>query len=146
MREHGDCMSALDDHLIAGREALARAAWQEAESSFEPSPEAEETPEVLAGLGMAASWLSDGETWLDAAERAYGLCRRRRAARDAARMAFFVAVTTYDFRGELAVTNGSLERPRRPLEGLEPGAEQALVALLDVGGRCGSCGLRSGLR
>ncbi|MGH2948747.1 MAG: LuxR C-terminal-related transcriptional regulator, partial [Solirubrobacteraceae bacterium] len=122
-------MSASDRHLTAGREALARAAWQEAKSSFEASLEAEETPEALEGLGLAAAWLSEGEAFLDAHERAYRLYRQRGAARDAARMAFFLAVAAYNFRGDPAITSGWLERARRLLEGLEPGAEGALVAL-----------------
>lgn len=129
MREDVGCMSALDSHLTAGREALARAAWQEAKSSFEAALEAEETPKALEGLGMAAAWLSEGETWLDAAERAYRLYRRRGAPRDAARMAYLFAVASYNVRGDTAVVRGWLERARRLLEGLEPGAEGALIAV-----------------
>lgn len=114
--------------MAAGREALARGAWEKAAAAFEASLAREETPEALEGLGVAAAWLSRGETFLDAHERAYRLYRQRGAARDSARIAYWLAIAAYNFRGDPAVTRGWLERARHLLEGLEQGAEGASVA------------------
>jgi ATP/maltotriose-dependent transcriptional regulator MalT len=121
-------VSTSDRDLAAGQEALAKGAWEEAGAAFEASLALEETPEALEGLGLAAAWLSRGETFLDAHERAYRLYRRRGATRDAARMAYWLAIAAYNFRGDPAVTRGWLERARHLLAGLEQGAEGASVA------------------
>lgn len=121
-------MSASGRHLTAGREALRRGAWQEARAEFAASLESEETPEALEGLGQATVWLARGDACIDANERAYRLYRERGAARDAARMAYWLAIASHNFRGDPAVASGWLERARHLLDRLEPGPEHASVA------------------
>lgn len=59
--------------IEAGLEALAQGAWEEACSAFEGSLQADESPEALEGLGMAAWWPEDDRADIDARRRAYRL-------------------------------------------------------------------------
>jgi hypothetical protein len=43
--------------IEAGMEALGRGAWKEARSAFEDAARADESPEILFGLGIALWWL-----------------------------------------------------------------------------------------
>lgn len=95
-----------------------RGAWEEAHSKFECALRAEESPEALEGLGMAAWWLEDDETTIAARRRAYRLYRDGRDPRGAARVATGLAMDHF-LRGEHAVANGWCRRARRLLEGLE---------------------------
>jgi LuxR family transcriptional regulator, maltose regulon positive regulatory protein len=61
----------LDDALAAGRDALARGAWQEARSLFEDALTHDELPEALEGLSWAAWWQEDAAACIDARERGY---------------------------------------------------------------------------
>ena len=61
--------------LDAGRAALARGDWQAARLAFEASLAAEEHPEALEGLGLAAWWLDLADVVFDARERAYSRYR-----------------------------------------------------------------------
>ncbi len=123
--------SSTQDALIAGREALARAAWEEARASFEAALNLEETPEACEGLSWAATWLEDGATAIEARERAYRLYRERGDHSSAARMAIWLTSDYFDFRGEPAVADGWLQRARRLLEGLAPTPEHAWLTFMD---------------
>jgi len=113
-----------DDALIeSGRAALAAGAWEEARARFTAALAQAERPEALEGLGLAAWWLDDGATTLDARERAYRAYRERDDALGAARMAIWLTWDFLSFRGEFAVASGWLERARRLLEGRERTAE-----------------------
>ncbi|MCI0622063.1 MAG: hypothetical protein L0387_10410 [Acidobacteria bacterium] len=122
---------STEDSLSAGREALARGAWEEARACFEAALSHEETPEALEGLGWAAAWLEDGATAIEARERAYRLYRERGDRPSAARMAIWLVGDYFDFRGEPAVADGWLQRARRLLEGLDPTPEHAWLTFKD---------------
>ncbi len=117
--------------LTIGRRALARGNWQEAQAAFTTAVhqqetagiESIETAQSLDGLGQAAWWLNDPATVFQARERAYQLYRAQGDSRSAARVAAWLALDTFYYRGEYAVANGWLERGRRLIESLEPGPE-----------------------
>lgn len=110
---------SVEGAVAAGRDALARGAWEEARAAFDSALTTKETPEALEGLSWAAWWTGDGEALFDARERAYGLYRDGGDRESAARMATWLGTDSVDFRGELAVAGGWLSRARRLLDGAE---------------------------
>jgi LuxR family transcriptional regulator, maltose regulon positive regulatory protein len=117
--------------VVTGNEALARSAWEVARESFQAALGLEQTPEALEGLGIAAAGLDDGPTIFDARERAYRLYRRRGDCRGAGRVAIALADDHFNFRGELAVAGGWLQRARRLLDGLAPIPEHGWLKLAE---------------
>src|SRR5574338_551880 len=63
--------SAHADLLARASRALQEANWTTARALFAEALEREETPDALEGLGNAAFFLDEGETAVDARERAY---------------------------------------------------------------------------
>jgi LuxR family transcriptional regulator, maltose regulon positive regulatory protein len=98
-----------------GFRALEAWSWQGARAAFEEAVATEESPEALEGLGVAAGWLDDAATSIDARERAFHLYRDRGDAEAAARVAGSLADALLTFRGESAVAAGWLQRARRVL-------------------------------
>ncbi|MGH2520964.1 MAG: LuxR C-terminal-related transcriptional regulator [Anaerolineales bacterium] len=117
--------------MNAGRQALARCAWDEARARFEAALRGEETPEALEGLGLAAWWLDDATVTFDARERAYQLYRQRGDGQGAARVATYLAYDYYSFRGDYAIANGWLQRAHRLIDGLDLVPEQGLLAIYE---------------
>jgi DNA-binding CsgD family transcriptional regulator len=115
--------------LDAGQAALDRGAWVEARACYETALARAASPEALEGLGMAAWWLNDSATYFPARERAYRLYRGRGDRRGAARVATWLALDAFLFRGEHAVCNGWFRRANRLLDDLEPGVEHAFLAV-----------------
>ncbi len=120
---------AHEVELTAGRQALAGWNWHEARERFEAALETAETAGGQEGLATALCWLGDIPAALRAYERAFVLYQQRRAPRDAARQAIFLALEYAGSLGENAVANGWLRRAHRLLDGLEPGPEHAWLAL-----------------
>jgi ATP/maltotriose-dependent transcriptional regulator MalT len=125
----GDTEQTSTDPVSAGREALARGAWEEARACFEVALEQGATPEILESLGVAAWWLNDATVTFHARERAYRLYRERGDRQGAARVATCLAIDHYTFRGEHAVGNGWVQRAHRLLRGLDQGPEHATLAI-----------------
>jgi hypothetical protein len=123
---------SLEAELRAGAEALVHLGWAEARLRFRAALDREETPEALEGLAMAISCLGDVDESFPLRERAFALYRRRGDRRGAARLAILLGITTIGLRGEDAVASGWLGRARRLLDGLEPGPEQAWLALWEA--------------
>jgi LuxR family transcriptional regulator, maltose regulon positive regulatory protein len=121
----------LNEWLSTGWEALACAAWDEAYTAFERAVHAQETPEALEGLGMAAWWRDDATRTFDARERAYRLYRRHGDSQSAARIATYLAYDYYSFRGEYAIANGWFRRAHSLLDGLDQVPERALLAIYE---------------
>lgn len=105
-------------HLLAGRDALARGAWEAARASFEAALADRETTEALEGLAVAALGVSDFAAAMDAHERAFALHRERGDRRAAARAALALMFEARSLRGDAALGDGWLERARELLEGL----------------------------
>ena len=118
--------------LEAGRAALGRGDWPAARLAFERALQAEEHPEALEGLGLAAWWLDLDEVVFDVRERAYRIYRECDDSLGAARVAVWIAWDTAAFRGEPTVANGWLQRAQRLLDGCADAPEHAWLAL-----RCG---------
>lgn len=114
--------------LDAGRQALARGAWEKARDLFQTQIEKRESAEALEGLGWALWWLDDPGASLDLRERAFRELRRRGDRRAAARVATSLGVDSFDVRGE-AVGAGWLERARHLLEGDDVSAERGWLEL-----------------
>ena len=98
-----------------GDAALARGAWDEARRAYEETLTAEESPEALEGLGIAAWWLDLADVVFASRERAYRLYRERDDTISAARIAIWIAWDNWAFRGEHAVASGWLQRAHRLL-------------------------------
>ena len=131
---------ARPEDCLAGDEALARGAWEEARDAFDRALQARESPEALEGLGVAAWWLDLADVVFDARERAYRLFLERDDRTGAARVAVWLAWDYWAFRGEHAVGNGWLQRARRLLDGFGDCTELAwlesregAMALFDEG-------------
>jgi LuxR family maltose regulon positive regulatory protein len=117
--------------IEAGLEALAQGAWAEARACFEAILKREETPEALEGLGMAAWWLEDDGTVIDARRRAYRLYQDRGDRPSAARAGTGLAMDHF-LQGEHAVANGWVRRAHRLLEGLEQCPEPGWLAIVEA--------------
>jgi DNA-binding NarL/FixJ family response regulator len=122
-------MASGADHLAAGREALARGAWEEARSAYAAALAGGESAEALEGLASAILWLDDQRATFHALERAYSLYRQAGDRLGAARMATWLGLGSQYLRGEWAVASGWLERAGRLLDGLEPAPEHAWLAI-----------------
>jgi DNA-binding winged helix-turn-helix (wHTH) protein len=118
-----------EDHRACGQSALSRGAWAEAFRHFEAALGQMETPEIWAGLGLAAWWLDDEGMTFKARERAYLLYRERSDPRGAARIATLLAWDCAVFRGDMAIANGWLQRAQRLLEDVPTCAEYGYLLL-----------------
>ena len=119
----------INNHLAAGYQALADAAWESGFAHFEAAVQDGESAEAHEGLAMAAWWLDDVPVVFASRERAYRLYRQRDDRLGAARCAIWIALDHYIYRGELAITNGWLQRAQRLLDGIEPTAEHGWLAI-----------------
>jgi DNA-binding CsgD family transcriptional regulator len=111
------------EHLTQGQDALRRGDWEAARASFETALFQEESPQALEGMGLASWWLDDAASTFGARERAYRLYRELGDAHGAARVATWLAWDYAAFRGDMAISDGWLQRAQHLLEGLEPSHE-----------------------
>ena len=125
-----ECGAELEvaDPLRAGREALRRGEWEQAQAYFEAAHERGEGPDAMEALAMAAWWLDDGQLTIESREHAYRLYRERGDAAGAARMAIWLGWDYLAFRGEPAVARGWLQRAHRLLADLDPVPEHGWLA------------------
>jgi LuxR family transcriptional regulator, maltose regulon positive regulatory protein len=124
-----DSQAPLNDSLSAGFQALADAAWATGFAYFQAAVQDTESAEAHEGLAMAAWWLDDVPVVFASRERAYRLYRQRDDRLGAARCAIWIALDHYIYRGELAITNGWLQRAHRLLDGVTPAAEHGWLAI-----------------
>ena len=114
-----------------GWAALAEGRWAEARDVFAALLEDGEDPRLLEGLGTAARWLLDEEGAVAAHERAYRLYRRAGDHLGAGRMALQLSFDAYNFRSDMAVAMGWLERARRLVDEVgAPTREAGWIAAL----------------
>jgi ATP/maltotriose-dependent transcriptional regulator MalT len=119
--------------LAQGRQALGARAWEQARAAFEQAVRQQETPEALEGLAVAARWLGDAPTAIEAGERAFGLHRRGGDDEAAARVAAVLALEVLESRGEPAVAAGWLARARDLLRERPASPWLALVDAVEGG-------------
>ncbi len=99
----------------AGRLAIREGRWSDARDAFVQARLAKETGEATEGLADAHRWLGDSATvGLD--EEAYKLYRDEGDKRSAGRMATWLAMDNFEFRGDTAVLGGWLQRAHRLLD------------------------------
>jgi LuxR family maltose regulon positive regulatory protein len=118
--------------LAAGTRTLAAGDWERSRAYFQAAVAAEETPEALEGLATAAWWLDDAPVIFGSRELAYRLYRERGDRLGAARLATWLGLDHYLYRGEPAVANGWLRRAHRWLVGIEPSFEHGWLALVEA--------------
>jgi LuxR family transcriptional regulator, maltose regulon positive regulatory protein len=119
--------------LAQGHQALGARAWEQARAAFEQAIRQQETPEALEGLAVAARWLGDASTAIEAGERAFGLHRRQGDEEAAARVAAVLALDVLESRGEPAVAAGWLARARDLLRDRPASPWLALVDAVEGG-------------
>lgn len=120
----------LDELLAAGSAALVRGDWQEAESLFRQALAIEDSAEALEGLGKAYWWQDEHDKVLETRESAYRGYQAKGDSLSAARMATFMALDYAEFRGQMAVASGCLQRAESLLQGLEPSQELAWLHIV----------------
>ncbi len=117
-----------EEPLARGREALEHGVWERAIDEFRSALVLRESAEAYEGLAWALGGLEDGRGVLENRERAYRAYREAGDAAGAARMAIFLALEVLDFRGQLAVVHGWLQRARRLLADAGTSIEHAYLA------------------
>ena len=98
-----------------GRRALEAARWDEAREAFESVLGAEETPDALAGLGLALWFLGDVTAGVAARERAVEGYVRTERCDEAARVAVWVSHQHF-VAGRVSAARGWLARAERAVE------------------------------
>ena len=121
-----------DDPLVAGHAALAGGDWAKAQERFEAVLATSPTPEGWEGLGWAGWWLGDEELTFTARDRAFRLFREAGDRAGAARLATWIAADFREFRGDVAIGRGWLERTHRLLDGLPDSAERGWLMLTEA--------------
>jgi DNA-binding CsgD family transcriptional regulator len=105
------------EDLKRGRELFARADWQGAHEAFLNALAASPSdPDALDGLGQASWWLGERDAAIAHRREAFAGYRRQGAARDAARLAIYLA-GEHRIDGQDAAASGWLARARRLLAG-----------------------------
>ena len=92
--------------IQAGQEALGRGAWEEARSALEQALRADDSPEVLFGLGEALWWLGEILESARCWERAYVAFRRLPDPVGAANVALQLTFLYQDNLGNHAAAAG----------------------------------------
>src|SRR5215218_1636211 len=97
--------------LETARDAIRRGAWQEAVAAFRAVTEKQpEHAAALEGLGTALWWLDDHDPVLETRERAFRIYREAGDVLGAARVATALGLDYADYRGDVAVSVGWLQR------------------------------------
>ncbi|QBI20096.1 LuxR family transcriptional regulator [Egibacter rhizosphaerae] len=124
--------TAAGDELAAGRDALARGAWEHARTSFESVLEQGENPAALEGLSWVHWWQEDLDACLAARDRAFRAYRVTGDRRGAARMALWAGDDHLFFRGAGAVADGWFARARKLLDDLPECPEHGWLAVFEA--------------
>ena len=117
------------DALSAGHAAIARGDWQGAREAFSAAIATHPTAEAYEALGKACWWQDDPAAVFEAREQAFRLYRESGDARGAGRVATLIGFDYADYRGDLAVCNGWLQRAETLLKDEPPCEEQAWLYL-----------------
>lgn len=115
---------AVEEHLVAGRAALATGRWEEALTSFQASLTEDETPEALDGIGEAFWWLCDARSSIRYRERAYLKFRQAGDIIRASATAVNMSITHLFNLGNEAASRGWLARAERLMLKSDPNPMQ----------------------
>src|SRR5919106_4544356 len=109
------------DAVQTGWHRFADADWAGARDAFAAALEQDaDDPEALDGLGQSLWWLGEREAGIDRRREAYVAHQRRGDARNAGRLATYLA-GEHRIDGKHAEAAGWLSRARRLLAGEGPG-------------------------
>jgi ATP/maltotriose-dependent transcriptional regulator MalT len=109
---------------------MRRGAWLEAVVAFRAFlTEDPEHAAALEELGRALWWLDDHDPVLETREHAFRAYRETGDVQGAARVATALALDYADYRGDVAVCSGWLQRAERLLQDGPPSAEYAWLKL-----------------
>lgn len=117
----------VDDHLRAGREALARHAWDEAYEHFRAADTAGTLDaDGLRDLGWAAWWAGHSDASIDARSRAFAAYMAAGDPESAGHVGLDLTMV-HSSRGEAAAANGRLAQVKRALADRPDSASQSYL-------------------
>ena len=111
-------------------EALGRGAWKEARSAFEDAARADESPEILFGLGVALWWLGEIRGSVRCLEEAYVAFRRCSDPVQAANAALELSFLYHENLGNHAAAAGWMARAARLVDEFDLEPLQGRVLLI----------------
>jgi DNA-binding CsgD family transcriptional regulator len=115
--------------LKTGEDSLKHGDWAAARAAFQEAVALEPGAEAFEGLGTACWWQDDQNAVLEAREAAFRSYRERGDRRSAARIATALAIDYADYRSDLAVCAGWLQRAERLLQGIKDSPEHGWLHL-----------------
>jgi DNA-binding CsgD family transcriptional regulator len=117
------------DHRATGWQRFAEADWAAAREAFGAAlTDDPGDPEALDGLGQSLWWLGERDAAIDRRREAYAAYQRAGSARDAGRIAIYLA-GEHRIDGRHAEAAGWIARARRLLAGVGAGAELGWLAI-----------------
>ena len=117
------------DHRATGWQCFAVADWAAAREEFAAALSDDPgDPEALDGLGQSLWWLGERDAAIDRRREAYAAYQRRGSARDAGRLATYLA-GEHRIDGRHAEAAGWIARARRLLADVGPGADLGWLAI-----------------
>ena len=122
--------ASLAATIEAGMEALGRGDWKEARSAFEDAARADESPEILFGLGVALWWLGETRGSVRCLEQAYAAFRRRSDPVQAANAALELSFLYHENLGNHAAAAGWMARAARLVDEFDLEPLQGRVLLI----------------
>jgi tetratricopeptide (TPR) repeat protein len=121
-------MRAMDS-THPGWQRFSEADWAGAREAFSEALEEDPgDPDALDGLGQALWWMGERDAGIERRREAYNAYRRRDDARNAGRLATYLA-GEHRIDGERAAAAGWLARTRRLLADAPPGPEAGWLAI-----------------
>jgi tetratricopeptide (TPR) repeat protein len=121
-------MRAMDS-THPGWQRFSEADWAGAREAFSEALEEDPgDPDALDGLGQALWWMGERDAGIERRREAYNAYRRRDDARNAGRLATYLA-GEHRIDGERAAAAGWLARARRLLADAPPGPEAGWLAI-----------------
>ncbi len=116
-------------HCATGWQRFANADWAAARDEFAAAlTDDPGDPEALDGLGQSLWWLGERGAGIDRRRDAYAAYQRKGSARDAGRLATYLA-GEYRIDGRHAEAAGWIARARRLLAGVGPGVELGWLSI-----------------
>ena len=122
--------ASLAGTIETGMEALGRGAWKEARSAFENAARADESPEILFGLGVALWWLGEIRESVRCFEQSYAAFRRRSDPVQAANAALELSFLYHENLGNHAAAAGWMARAARLVDEFDLEPLQGRVLLI----------------
>ncbi len=117
------------EHRATGWQRFADADWAAARDAFAAAlTDHPGDPEALDGLGQSLWWLGERDAAIDRRREAYAAYQRAGSARDAGRLATYLA-GEHRIDGRHAEAAGWIARARRLLTGVGPGIELGWLAI-----------------